>query len=70
MTGQMKSFRVKSMAGPYLKADIPNIRIDYRGLTSYARKRGKRVFELSDAEKNLFIIDSDMETVRRVSIKI
>lgn len=57
------------MSGPYSKADIPNIRIDYKGLTAYARKKGIKACDLSDAEKNLFIIGSDMDSVRKLSLK-
>lgn len=63
------SFRPEPLAGPYFKADIPKIRIDYKGLTAYARKKGKRVCDLSDSEKNLFIVDADMNVVRRLAIK-
>ena len=69
MNGQMKSYRPEPLAGPYYKADIPQIRIDYKGLTSFARKVGKRVCDLSDDEKNPFIIDADMNAVRQVAIK-
>ena len=46
MNGQTKSYRIEPLAGPYFKADIPQIRIDYKGLTSFARKMGKRVCDL------------------------
>ena len=68
LTGRMKSFRSIELAGPYFKADIPNIRIDYKGLTAFARKKGKRVCDLSDEEKNLFIKDADMNTIRKHAI--
>ena len=69
LTGRMKSFRPTKLAEPYSKADIPNIRIDYKGLTAFARAKGKRVCDLSDEEKNRFIIDADMRVVRERSIK-
>lgn len=69
MNGQMKLFRPEPLTGPYFKADIPRIRIDYKGLTAFARKKGKRACDLSDAEKNLFIVGADMDMVRQVAIK-
>ena len=70
MTGRMKSFRPTKLAGPYFKADIPNIRIDYKGLTAFARKEGKRVCDLSDEEKNRFIVDADMRVVREQALRV
>ena len=58
------------MAGPYFKADIPEIRIDYKGLTAYAREKGIRVCDLTDAEKNAFIIGADMSVIREKAIKV
>lgn len=58
------------LAGPYFKSDIPNIKIDYRGLTTFARNKGCRVCDLSDEEKNRFITDADMNTVRKHAIKL
>ena len=52
-----------------MKSDIPNIRIDYKGLTSFARSKGVRVCDLSDEEKNSFIIVADMRIVREKAIK-
>ena len=69
MNERMKSFKQTKMDGPYFRADIPNIRIDYKGLTAYARKKGIRVCDLSDAEKNGFITGADMCTVRKKAIK-
>jgi hypothetical protein len=70
MNGQMKSFRPAGVAGPYFIADIPQIQIDYRGLVAYAHKKGCYVSDLSDEEKNRFIVDADMNYVREKAIKI
>ena len=70
MNGQMKSFRPAALAGPYFKADIPNINIDYRGLTAFARNKGCKVCDLTDEEKNRFITDADMNIVRERAIKL
>lgn len=40
---------------PIMPSELPNIRIDYKGLVKYAKKKGVRVIELADSEKNRFI---------------
>ena len=70
MNGQMKSYRPSALAGPYYKADIPNIKIDYRGLTAFAHNTGRSVCDLTDEEKNRFISNADMNIVRKRAIKL
>ena len=70
MSGQMRSYKPSALAGPYSKADVPNIKIDYRGLTAFARNEGRRVCDLSDEEKNHFITNADMNIVRKCAIKL
>ena len=56
MIGQMNL----SNAHPYSRDEIPKFNIDYRGLIKYARSIGKSVVELSDKEKEKFIIGNTM----------
>ena len=66
MNGQMNSCK---LSGPYSIKDIPVFNIDYRGLTEYAHSVKKRVFELSDEEKNRFIIGATMEDIEKQALK-
>ncbi len=66
MIGQMNL----SNAYPYSRDEIPKFNIDYRGLIKYTRSIGKSVVELSDKEKEKFIIGNTMDDVRKASIKL
>ena len=46
---------LKVMGRPIDIDDIPNRKMDLKGLLRYARKVGKKVSELSDEEKSKFI---------------
>ena len=61
MIGQTKL----SKARAYSVAEIPVFNIDYRGLVEYARKTSRSVPELSDEEKNRFIIGATMDDIKR-----
>lgn len=53
----------------YKANEIPQVNIDYRGLVDYARSVGREICELSDKEKERFIVDLSMEDVRRIMLK-
>ncbi len=56
MNGRMMNYRASMDAQkPIMPSELPNIRIDYKGLVKYAKKKGVRVIELADSEKNRFI---------------
>ncbi len=38
-----------------MPSQLPNIRIDYKGLVQYARNKGVKAIELTDSEKNMFM---------------
>lgn len=60
MSGQV----ISSEPRPYRIDEIPVINIDYRGLVAYARSKNKTVPELSDTEKEQFMLGSSMTEVR------
>lgn len=49
---------------PILPSEIPDVKIDYRGLIKYADSVGKSVPELSDEEKNRFITGGTMAELK------
>lgn len=67
MNGQMKSSNIQMM-GPYSTSEIPKFDIDYSALIAYARSKCKRVADLSDDEKNLFIHNATIADVRKKAL--
>lgn len=65
MSGQM----ILSEPRPYTIDEIPKINIDYRGLINYAHSVGKTVPELSDDEKDMFIIGSSIQEVKKIMLQ-
>ena len=45
------------MPGPISLDQIPQVKIDYKGLIEYARTKNVQPGELSDDEKNMFFAD-------------
>ncbi len=66
MTGQRKSYKelLKSTPYPQISPELFKVKIDYRGLRNYAQNQGKPIIDLSDEEKNMFILNSDMNSIR------
>lgn len=57
MNGQMKKYRdsLVTMPEPILLSQCPQLKLDLRGLMVYAKRKGKKVVELTEDEKKLFI---------------
>lgn len=66
----MSEQTILSEPRPYAIDEIPKVNIDYRGLISYAHSVGKTVPELSDDEKDMFIIDSSIDKVKKIVLRI
>lgn len=55
MTKQVKSYKIKTTGRAIMPSQLPNIRIDYKGLIKYAHSKGVKAGELTDSEKNQFV---------------
>ena len=57
MNGPMKKYKeiIKTIPDPIRLKDRPQINLDMRGLMNYAEQQGKKVIDLSEEEKNMFI---------------
>lgn len=57
MYGQMKKYRESLMKTPepIMPSQLPQIAFDLRGMMEYAKRIGKKVVELTDTEKQMFI---------------
>ena len=60
MSGQRKE--------PEPRPYMAEVKIDYRGLITYAKSINKTVPELSEAEKNQFISDSSIQEIRKMML--
>ena len=68
MTGQKMNYKASMESPePIMPSQIPNIKIDYKGLIKYAEVAEKPVIALSDKEKNAYIVGSSMDGFRRKS---
>ena len=57
MYGQMKRYKesLKNTPDPIMPSQLPQMNLDLRGLMNYAKSIGKKVVDLTDAEKRMFI---------------
>ena len=65
MTGQMKNYKEALENTPAIDVspEVFKIKIDYSGLDKYAASKGVTIESLSDQEKNMFILYSDMDKI-------
>ena len=68
MNGQMKKYKESLKKTPLvvLPAELRQVQIDYHGLIMYAKTKGVSVPELTDEEKNRFILNSNMERINKL----
>ena len=57
MYGQMKKYKesLKNTPEPIMPSQLPQIAFDLRGMMEYAKSLGKKVVELSESEKQMFV---------------
>lgn len=57
MYGQMKKYKesLKNTPDPVMPSQIPQMNLDLRGLMTYSKNMGKKVANLTDAEKKMFL---------------
>lgn len=66
MNGQMKKYKESLKTTQYKVPDpaLSKVKIDYTGLFAYAKFKGVQPGYLSDEEKNRFILNSDMASIK------
>lgn len=57
MSGQMMNYKIslRNAMNPIMPSELPDVRIDYKGLLEFAKQKGVRVIELTEEEKNRFV---------------
>lgn len=47
---------LRRMSQPVLPSQLPNVKMDLAGLSRYAKEKGVSLYELTEEEKNKFIV--------------
>lgn len=57
MYGQMKRYKesLKNTPEPVMPSQIPQVNLDLKGLMTYAKETGRKVINLTEAEKKRFV---------------
>lgn len=57
MYGQMKKYKESliNTPEPIMPSQLPQIALDLRGMMEYAKSLGKKVVELTESEKQMFV---------------
>ena len=68
MNGRMRKYResLKNTRTVVVPKELHRVRIDYSALVKYAKQKGVEPSRLSDEEKNQFILNSDMQTIKEL----
>lgn len=48
--------QLRTMQEPVLAGELPNVKLNLRGIREYARKKGVPIASLTEEEKQLFIM--------------
>lgn len=57
MNGWMKNYKIslKNTPGPISMSQYSQVKLDLKGIMTYAKSQGKKVVDLTEEEKSLFI---------------
>lgn len=67
MNGQMKRYEKSLKSTPYFDSSkLCKVQIDYHGLIAYAKQKGVAVPDLTDEEKDAFIVNSSMDEIYKM----
>ena len=71
MSGQKKSYREMLRDTPYpqVSPEVFKINIDYHGLREYADSKGISISQMTDVEKDRFIINSSMSQLKKIAMQ-
>ena len=58
MNGQMKKYKesLSRTPGPIMQSQIPKVKLDMRGMVKYAKERGIAPIDLTQEEKERFMV--------------
>lgn len=61
MSGRTMNYKISlnTPAKPIMPSELPKVTIDYKGLLDFAKKKGVRVNELTESEKNRFVTPTE-----------
>jgi hypothetical protein len=64
----MRKYResLKNTRPVVVPKELHRVRIDYSALVKYVKQKGVEPSRLSDEEKNQFILNSDMQTIKEL----
>lgn len=69
MSGRKKNYKdmLKGTPYPQVSAEVFKVNIDYHGLREYANSKGIPISQLTDVERDRFIVNSSMSQIRAMA---